>query len=57
MITEQTKQKLNDIGAELALTLPNFYGKITFNVFNGKYVNSNVEQSIKPDNLNKGARE
>jgi len=37
------------------LTLPDFYGKITFNFFNGRCVNVNVEQTFKMDNLNKGA--
>ncbi len=55
MIDKKIKEALNDIGQKLSLILPNFYGKVTFNYYNGKYVNSNVEQSIKPDNLNKGA--
>ena len=55
MIDKKTKTALNDIGQKLSLHLPDFYGKVTFNIYNGKYVNSNVEQSIKPDNLNKGA--
>ena len=55
MIDKSTKNKLNEIGEKLALTLPDFYGRICFNIFNGSYVNSNVEQSIKPDNLKKGA--
>ncbi len=54
MIPKQTKDVLNDTGKRLALTLPGFYGKVSFNIFNGKYVNSNVEQSIRPSNLNKG---
>ena len=56
MIDEKTKEALNKIGRELCLTLPKFYGKVSFNIQDGKYVNSNVEQSIKPSNLNKGAK-
>ena len=48
------KEALNTIGEKLALTLPRFYGKVTFNLQNGVYVNVNVEQSFKPDNLKKG---
>ncbi len=55
MIPEEIKKRLNKFGVALSEFLPCFYGKITFNYFNGKYVNSNVEQSIKSDNLKKGA--
>lgn len=55
MIDEKTKTALNEIGKKLALILPDFYGKVSFNIQDGKYVNSNVEQSIKPSNLKKGA--
>ena len=57
MIDKATKTVLNEIGKKLSLFLPEFYGKISFNFYNGNYVNSNVEQSIKPDNLNKGAKQ
>ena len=57
MIDEQTKTVLNDIGKKLALTLPMFYGKVTFNFQNGNYVSSNVEQSIRiTEPLKKGAK-
>ena len=56
MIDEKTKYELNVIGETLSLLLPNFYGKVSFNIQDGKYVNSNVEQSIKPSNLKKGAK-
>ena len=56
MIKEQAKQKINDIGERLALTLPDFYGKITFNFYNGNYVSFNVEQTVKKDNLYEGAK-
>ena len=57
MIDEKTKESLNNIGQELSLTLPEFYGKVTFNIYDGNYVSSNVEQSVKPDNLKKGAKQ
>lgn len=47
MIDAKTKKVITDIGQRLALTLPEFYGKVTFNFQNGNYVSSNVEQSIK----------
>lgn len=56
MIDEKTKTQLNEFGEKLSLILPKFYGKVSFNIQDGKYVNSNVEQSIKPTNLNKGVR-
>ncbi len=55
MIDEKTKTALNEFGERLCKLLPGFYGKVSFNIQDGKYVNSNVEQSIKPSNLNKGA--
>lgn len=57
MIDIATKKKINDIGERLGLTLPDFFGKVSFNIQDGKYINSNVEQSIKPSNLNKGAKD
>ncbi len=54
MVDPKTKSAINAIGDKLALQLPGFYGRVTFNLQNGKYVNSNVEQSFKPDNLKKG---
>jgi len=47
------QQVLRQVGEELARKLPKFYGKVTFNLQNGKYVNSNVaddngiERSVK----------
>ena len=54
MPTDRTKIALNIIGRKLALALPGFYGKVTFNLQDGVYVNVNIEQSFKPDNLKKG---
>ncbi len=56
MIDKETIDAINNAGKELSLDLPKFYGKITLNYFNGKYVNSNVEITTKPDNLDKGAK-
>lgn len=54
MIPEPTKKALNDIGRKLALILPGLYGKITFNFFDGKYVYSSAEETIKHCNPKKG---
>ena len=43
---------LNKEGKRLEEILSNFYGKITFNFYNGNYVSFNVEQTVKNDNLN-----
>ena len=51
MIPNATKEALNGIGERLSKILPEFYGKITFNFYNGKYVSFNVEQTVKKDNL------
>ena len=56
MIPNQTKDALNDIGKRLSLLLPDFYGKISFNIYDGKYVHSNVEQSIKNTDLKQGVK-
>ena len=57
MIGSQVKDALNDLGDKLSKMLPGFYGKLTFNFYNGRYVNLNIEQSIKKDNLNKRSKE
>lgn len=38
---------LRSVGEEIARNFPNFYGKIYFNIQNGRYINSNYEESIK----------
>jgi len=48
-MTEQEKSKLNKIGTELAAVKAVLFGKVSFNIHNGVYVNANVEESIKPD--------
>ena len=55
VVSKETKTALNTIGGKLSKVLPEFYGKVTFNLYNGHYTNMNIEQSIKPDNLKKGA--
>lgn len=54
MIDSDKKDVINKIGWTLSQSLGTFYGKITFNFHDGVYVSSNVEESIKPDNLKKG---
>ena len=56
MIDNLTKDALNDIGEKICMILPEFYGKVVFNFYNGRCVNMNIEQSIKNDNLKKGAK-
>ena len=56
MIDEQIKKVLNKKGQELSEILPEFYGKVTFNFYNGNYVSFNVEQTVKKDNLYEGAK-
>jgi hypothetical protein len=48
MIDDKLKEELNNIGAILAERLGEFYGKVSFN-FQGGYVNTNIEVSIKPE--------
>ncbi|KKM18138.1 hypothetical protein LCGC14_1668680 [marine sediment metagenome] len=49
MVDENMEAVINSTGRNLGLHLPGFYGRVTLNYQNGVYVNSNVEQSIKPD--------
>ncbi len=56
MIDNKTRQLLLDTGLKLGLSLPGFYGKVVFNYQNGKFVCSNVEQSIRSDNLQKESK-
>lgn len=45
---EQRNKEIHKIGQILADTMPNFYGRISLNIQGGKYVNANIEESIKP---------
>ena len=38
---------IRQIGEELASNLPMFYGKVEFNIQNGKYLNANMKIGIK----------
>lgn len=52
MIDEQIKYAICEKAKELEYTLSGFYGKIVLNYSDGKFINANVEQSIK-DNSKK----
>ena len=54
MDTKERETKIHQIGTELAKELIDFYGSIRINICAGKYVNSNIEQSIKPEPQKKG---
>jgi hypothetical protein len=45
---EQQDNEIHKIGKALAEAMPNFYGKVILNIQGGKYVNANIERSIKP---------
>ncbi len=52
MIDKDIKIALTNEGKKLSKILPEFYGKIAFNYYNGNYVSFNVEQTVKKDNSN-----
>jgi hypothetical protein len=52
MDNKERNKLLHLIGSQLAKHLKGFYGKITFNLQDGRYVNSNIEESIKPPKKN-----
>ena len=41
------KEMFSQTGQDLASKLPMFYGKIEFNIQNGKFVNANMTQGFK----------
>ena len=41
------KETLAAMGKDLASKLPMFYGKVEFNIQNGKFVNANMTQGFK----------
>jgi len=49
-VDDNRKHFLNKVGHEIAEALKDFFGKVQFNIQDGKYVNANVEESIKPEN-------
>jgi len=46
---EKKEAIIHRAGQELASRMPDFYGKVSFNLQGGKYVSSNVEESLKPE--------
>ena len=54
MDTRERENYIHTIGRQLAEALQGFYGSVRFNITNGRYINSNVEQSIKPETPEKG---
>jgi hypothetical protein len=40
---------IHEIGESLARQLTGFWGSLRFSIQNGKYVNCNIEQSLKPE--------
>jgi len=53
MKEEERNNLVNMLGKELARHMDGFFGKVNFNIQNGKYVNCNIEQSIKPEKQEK----
>ena len=51
--TKDRDSLIHMFGRQLAEHMPNFYGKIIFNMQNGNYVNCNLEQSLKPEKQEK----
>lgn len=48
MTNEQRNDIIHKIGEELAKSCVGFYGSVQFNIQDGKYVNANLNESIKP---------
>ena len=44
---EWRKDMIRQIGQDLASKLPMFFGRVEFNIQNGKFVNANLCQGIK----------
>jgi hypothetical protein len=45
LVRRYERAVLKQAGEELAAKMPKFYGKVTFNIQNGKYVNANVSDA------------
>lgn len=60
MTTIKTTDERNDflhmIGQSIAEHMGPFFGSVRFNMQNGKYVNCNVEESLKPEKQEKGTK-
>jgi hypothetical protein len=41
------KGQIHTIGQDLSNHLPKFYGRIEFNIQNGKFINANIIQGVK----------
>ena len=50
MDTKDQENWIHKMGRQLAEGLKGFYGSIEINVQNGTYINSNLKQSLKPEN-------
>lgn len=50
MTTKDRENVIHEAGRNLAKKLKGFFGSVKLNIQNGKYVNANVEQSMKPEN-------
>jgi len=44
---EESNKRIDEAGASLDGVMPNFYGNVKLNFYNGKYVDANVSYSIK----------
>ena len=49
MDTREREKLIHRIGEQIAAEMPDFYGSVTLNFAGGRYVNSNIVQSIKPE--------
>jgi hypothetical protein len=49
MNTKDQEKAIHKLGREIGEILGEFWGSITLNFSGGRYVNSNIVQSIKPE--------
>ncbi|HRT88029.1 MAG TPA: hypothetical protein P5296_15600 [Anaerohalosphaeraceae bacterium] len=54
--TDERKDFLHMIGQSIAEHMGPFFGSVRFNMQNGKYVNCNIEESLKPEKQEKGTK-
>lgn len=47
---EHRDAEIHRVGRILAEVLPRFYGRVSLNLQGGKYVNANIEESLKEKN-------
>jgi hypothetical protein len=55
MDTKEQETLIHKAGRMLAAGLKGFFGSIEINVQDGRYVNSNVKQSLRPEKQEKEA--